>query len=330
MKPLRAFFVLSLLGGVSSASFGALPPLEKVVQGLYVGTWNDGAGSAETEVRVVAVGKGNFKLLARREVKGEIVRAEVDGVTDKKSGTVTFNKPFQDQREWGLVYKDGGVIEGSVGGEAGSFSVKRVERKSPTLGKKPPPGAVVLIDGKNFDNVKARSGEWIGLDEKDGSIQVPKGGMSGVKIIEGSYDAHVEFNCNLRATARGQGRGNSGFFLANRKEIQVLDSFGSVTYLGGGCGGLYKFKNPDVMEPVPSLAGKKDSTYNFASLPPGHWQTYDLEWRVKPDGKKALLTAYHNGVKIHDEVELNHRPGSFSFQDHGNPVRYRNIWYVEK
>ena len=51
---------------------------------------------------------------------------------------------------------------------------------------------------------------------------------------------------------------------------------------------------------------------------------------MKPDGKKALLTAYHNGVKIHDEVELNHRPGSFSFQDHGNPVRYRNIWYLEK
>ena len=329
MKLLQAVFVLSLFGSLAAPSFAALPPPEEIVQGLYLGTWKDVAGSTETEVRVVAVGRGKFKLLARRELKGGIVRAELDGATDKKSGKVTFSKPFEDQREWGLVYKDG-AIEGSIGGKAGSFSVKRVERKPPTLGKKPPAGAVILIDGKNFDNVKARSGEWIGLDEKDGSIQVPKGGMSGVKKIEGSYDAHVEFNCNLRATARGQGRGNSGFFLANRNEIQVLDSFGSVTYAGGGCGGLYKFKNPDVMEPVPSLAGKKDSTYNLASLPPGQWQTYDVEWRVKPGGKKALLTAFHNGVKIHDEVELNHKPGSFSFQDHGNPVRYRNVWYLEK
>jgi hypothetical protein len=110
----------------------------------------------------------------------------------------------------------------------------------------------------------------------------------------------------------------------------VLDSFGAVTYLGGGCGGLYKYKNPDVMEPIPSLVGKKDATFNFASLPPLQWQAYDVEYRVQKGGKKALMTAHHNGIKIHDKVELNHKAGTFHFQDHGNPVRYRNIWVLEK
>lgn len=122
----------------------------------------------------------------------------------------------------------------------------------------------------------------------------------------------------------------TAFYLANGKEIQVLDSFGAVTYLGGGCGGLYKFKNPDVMEPIPSLKGKKDDSYNFASLPPLQWQTYDVEYRVQEGSKKAHLTAFHNGIKIHHQVELNHRPGTFHFQDHGNPVRYRNIWVLDK
>ncbi len=314
---------ISILLACSPFVFAAKPPAEEEVQGLYEGSWKDSAGSADAEVRVAAMGKGTFKLLARRELGGEIVRAEVDGKTDKESGGVTFAG-----KDWKATYKDG-TIKGTIG-KKGSLSIKRIVRKSPTLGKKPPAGAIVLIDGKNFDNMKARSGKWIGIDEEDGSIQVPKGGMNGVKKIEGSYDAHVEFNCNLRSSARGQGRGNSGFYLANRNEIQVLDSFGTVTYLGGGCGGLYKFKNPDVMEPIPSLEGKKDNAFNLASLPPLQWQTYDVEYRVQEDSKKAELTAFHNGIKIHHQVELNHKPGTFHFQDHGNPVRYRNIWVLEK
>ena len=241
--------------------------------------------------------------------------------SDKESGGVTFTG-----KDWKATYKDG-TIKGTIG-KKGSLSIRRIVRKSPTLGKKPPAGAIVLIDGKNFDNMKAR--EWINVEKKDGSIQVPKGGMRSVKKIEGNYDAHVEFMCNLRSSARGQGRGNSGFYLANGKEIQVLDSFGAVTYLGGGCGGLYKFKNPDLMEPIPSLKGKKDDSYNFASLPPLQWQTYDVEYRVQEGSKKAELPAFHNGIKIHHPVELNPGPGTFHFQDHGNPVRYRNIWVLEK
>ena len=258
MKVPKAVLFLPFL-----ASFAiAKPPTEESVQGLYEGSWKDSTGSTDAEVRIVAMGKGTFKLLARRKLDGKIVRAEIDGKTDAKSGSITFAGSIAGA-DCKASYK-GGAIEGTIG-KKGSLSIKRIERTPPTLGKKPPAGAIVLIDGKNFDNMKARSGEWIHIDKKDGSIQVPKGGMNSVKKIEGDYDAHVEFNCNLRATARGQGRGNSGFYLANRNEIQVLDSFGAVTYLGGGCGGLYKFKNPDVMEPIPSLVGKKDATFNFAS-----------------------------------------------------------------
>ena len=324
MKILKALLFLPVLAALVAT---AKPPAEENVQGLYEGFWKDDAGSADAEVRIVAMGKGTFKLLARRELAGKIVRAEVDGKTDKESGGVTFAGSIGD-----AVCKasyENGSIKGTIG-KKGSLANKRIIRKSPTLGKKPPKGAIALIDGKNFDHMQARSGEWIGLDEKDGSIQVPKGGMRSVKKIEGDYDAHVEFMCNLRSSARGQGRGNSGFYLANGKEIQVLDSFGAVTYLGGGCGGLYKFKNPDVMEPIPSLKGKKDDTYNFASLPPLQWQTYDVEYRVQEGSKKAELTAFHNGIKIHHQVELNHKAGTFHFQDHGNPVRYRNIWVLEK
>ncbi|MBT7741455.1 MAG: DUF1080 domain-containing protein, partial [Opitutae bacterium] len=66
------------------------------------------------------------------------------------------------------------------------------------------------------------------------------------------------------------------------------------------------------------------------SLPPLQWQAYDVEYRVQKGGKKALMTAHQNGIKIHDKVELNHKAGTFHFQDHGNPVRYRNIWVLEK
>ncbi len=323
MKTHQALLLFPIIALVAIAK----PPTEEEVQGLYEGSWKDAAGSADVEVRVVAMGKGTFKLLARRELDGKIVRAEIDGKTDKKSGSVTFAGSIGGA-DCKATYENG-VIKGTIG-KKGSLSIKRIVRKSPTLGKKPPAGAIVLIDGKNFDNMKARSGKWIGIDKKDGSIQIPKGGMNSVKKIEGDYDAHVEFNCNLRSSARGQGRGNSGFYLANRNEIQVLDSFGTVTYLGGGCGGLYKFKDPDVMEPIPSLAGKKDNAFNLASLPPLQWQTYDVEYRVQEDSKKAELTAFHNGIKIHHQVELNHKPGTFHFQDHGNPVRYRNIWVLEK
>jgi hypothetical protein len=168
----------------------------------------------------------------------------------------------------------------------------------------------------------------------DGSIQVPRGGMNSRREFEGSFDLHVEFMNPLMPTQHSQGRGNSGVYLPNGDEIQVLDSFGEATYLGGGCGGLYHYKDPDVMEPIESLKGKPESRFTLASYPPLTWQTYDIQYRVeKRDGQyvgKPKVTVFHNGIKIHDNAELrnNARRGRFHFQDHGNPVRYRNIWVL--
>jgi len=173
----------------------------------------------------------------------------------------------------------------------------------------------------------------LGLGE-DGSLQVPRGGMSAKRPFEGSFDMHVEFMNPLMPTSHSQGRGNSGVYLPNGEEIQVLDSFGETTYVGGGCGGLYAYKDPDTMEVIESLRGKPENKFTLASLPPLTWQTYDIEYRVeKKDGKyagKPRVTVVHNGIKIHDQAALRNdaRKGSFHFQDHGNSVRYRNIWVL--
>jgi hypothetical protein len=131
----------------------------------------------------------------------------------------------------------------------------------------------------------------------------------------------------------GQGRGNSGVFLMGLYEVQVLDSYDNITYADGQAAALYG--------QYPPLAN--------ASRPPGEWQSYDIVFRrprFQRDGgleKPARISVFHNGILVQDNVEiwgptswLQHRPYEshpdrlpLSLQDHGNPVRYRNIWVRE-
>jgi len=384
-------FAAFLAGVALMGAAWAGAPADIQVQGLYEGTGKDAQGECKLEVRVVAQGNGNYKVFVRRMIgEDKIARAELAGKTAGDS--VSFAGQAGDV-EWkgsysAVVGRDGisphGVIKGTYG-DTGTFELKRVERKSPTLGKKPPEGAIVLLDGKDFSEVvRANGSQWylgdmsqqgwtvwevplytiaqkdpaerpsqdkllpkdwllskelrradmvIGIGE-DGSIQVPKGGINTKRSFEGNLDLHVEFMNPFMPTAHSQGRGNSGFYLPSGDEIQVLDSFGETTYLGGSCGGLYNWKDADAMEEIESLKGKTENKFPLASLPPETWQTYDIEYRVeKKDGKyagKPRVTVYHNGIKIHDNAAVHGDPrkGNVHLQDHGNPVRYRNIWVL--
>ena len=144
------------------------------------------------------------------------------------------------------------------------------------------------------------------------------------------FTLHLEFRTPFMPAARGQGRGNSGVYLQDRYEVQVLDSFG-LAGKNNECGGIY---------------GQREPRLNMC-YPPLAWQTYDMEFtaaRFDDSGNKtsnARVTVSHNGVKIYDDVELpsltpggasSEKPGigPLKLQDHKNPVHFRNIWIVEK
>jgi len=372
----------ALLAGVALMGVAlAGAPNEADVQGLYEGTGKDAKGEFKLEVRVVAQGSGNYKVFVRQFLAGDkIARAELAAKTAGEAVSITGKAG---DAEWKGDYA-AGSFKGECGA-GGTFEIKRVEPKSPTLGKKPPQGAIILLGDKGVaDMARVNGAEWYlgdmskqgwpvwevplytiaqgdpaewptaekplakdwvlskerrradvvtGVGE-DGSIQVPRAGMNSKPQLEGSFDLHVEFMNPLQPKDHSQGRGNSGVYLPNGEEIQVLDSFGETTYVGGGCGGFYKYKDPDTMEVIESLKDKPENKFTLASYPPLTWQTYDVEYRVeKKDGKyagKPKVTVYHNGIKIHDQFEIraDARKGGFHFQDHGNAVRYRNIWVL--
>ncbi|MFO7975924.1 MAG: DUF1080 domain-containing protein [Candidatus Hydrogenedentota bacterium] len=206
------------------------------------------------------------------------------------------------------------------------FEMKKLYIKPPTLDAKPPEGAIVLFDGANAEaNWERRPLVW--SITGDGAMEVCSSNLVTKQKL-GSGKLHLEFLCPLMATATGQGRANSGVYVQGRYEVQVLDSFGDDP-ADNLCGGIYKIATPLVC----------------ASLPPEEWQTYDITFTAptfNEDGKKvenARITVVHNGTVIHDDVELpNCTAGGVSnqeapedvlmLQDHGNRVRYRNIWFV--
>ncbi len=197
-------------------------------------------------------------------------------------------------------------------------TLEKTERKSPTLGSKPPEGAIVLFDGKSAD-------AW-----KGGQIAMKELLAANTESLEkfGDHSFHLEFRTPFKPKARGQARGNSGVYLQGRYEVQVLDSFG-LEGKDNECGGIYKIAQPKV---------------NMC-LPPLVWQTYDVDFTAAKyeDGKKttnARVTIKHNGVVIHEDLELPKNtpgkygeadaPGPIYLQGHGNPVVYRNVWVVMK
>lgn len=291
------------------------------LQGEYLGE----AGDVDVGAQVIAMGSGKFVCAvyvgglpgdATIEEKLPLMEA-----TKKPDGSVVF------QGDEGIgILKDGGITVMHDGEEIGRL--EKVMRKGKTLGKKPPEGAVVLFAGKNTDG-------WVNgkMDGKLITFAPRKGDVHGLTSNEkfGDHSLHVEFRLPYMPEARGQQRGNSGIYLQGRYEVQMLDSFG-LEGKDNECGGIYKVARPKVNMCYPPLT----------------WQTYDIDFtaaKYNDTGEvvaNARMTVRHNGVTIHENLELPHKEttaapnkagpedGPVFLQDHRNPVRYRNIWAVKK
>jgi hypothetical protein len=291
-------------------------------QGEYAGQYTgDDGTTTKVGVQVIALGKGTF------EGVGYVGGLPGDGGTKSterrakgtlEGGTVTF----RDEDQTGVLRDGVMTVTAKDGKEVARL--KKVERKSPTLGAKPPAGAIVLFDG---GRASAERWEAHGAGgAKDGLL------LQGNKTKEKFQGCtlHLEFMTPFMPEARGQERGNSGCYLQGRYEVQILDSFG-LEPRDNECGGIYSVGPPRLNMCFPPLA----------------WQTYDIDFtaaKFDGAGKKtadARMTVRHNGVPIHDGQVVDHattasiegvspNPGPVYVQDHGCPVRFRNIWIVRK
>lgn len=209
-----------------------------------------------------------------------------------------------------------GVVKTAAGVRLGFL--QPMKRLSQTLGLRPPSNAIVLFDGRNTDQLVGAKVTPDGLLES---------GFETKSVFQ-NFTIHGEFRVPYMPYARGQDRGNSGFYLQRRYEVQVLDSFGLESKFND-CAALYRFKTPAL---------------NMC-FPPLRWQTYDIVFngaKFAADGKKickARVTVLHNGVMVHNQLELENKTGGgkvegpdplhILFQNHRNPVHYRNLWIVD-
>ncbi len=285
-------------------------------QGEYAGSVKDGEGKeVKLGAQVIALGGGKFTAVVY-----------VGGLPGAGWAREDQRAQLQGEKQGDKVVLAGEKVSGEISGKKmvlthvdheGQAVLDAVERKSPTLGAKPPKGAMVVFDGTGTKNFV------------EGSMNEAKLLWAGAttKPLPDSCTIHMEFLLPYMPEERGQGRANSGVYLHDCYELQVLDSFG-LEGENNECGGFYKVRKPDV---------------NMC-LPPLTWQTYDIDFAApKYDGGNktvaARVTVRHNGVVIHNDVELAETPGrqpeglgprGIHLQAHGNKVQYRNIWVVEK
>jgi hypothetical protein len=193
----------------------------------------------------------------------------------------------------------------------------------------PPSDAVVLFNGKDFSKWQGQKGD-VQWKIQDDYMETTRTGVIRTKDEFGDFQMHLEFATPEKVEGTGQGRGNNGVNIFGRYEIQILDSYQNKTYPDGQVGAIY---------------GQTPPLVN-AAKPPGQWQTYDIIFeapRFDASGKvsqKAYVTVLHNGVVLHHRREIlgktGHRmiggyekpqtKGFIELYEHGNPVRFRNIW----
>lgn len=212
------------------------------------------------------------------------------------------------------------------------FAAEKAPLSEPPVIDPGPPGgvpsdAIVLFDGKDLSRWRGNKTNEARWKVENGYMEVTRTGEIFTKDEFGDVQLHVEWASPAVVTGKDQGRGNSGVYLMGRYEIQVLDSYENKTYPDGQAGAFYGNAAPLVN----------------ACRKPGEWQTYEIIFHApKPqaDGSVApgSFTVLHNGVLVQDHILVNGKSttasalkgvatkGPLVLQDHGNPVRYRNIW----
>jgi hypothetical protein len=205
---------------------------------------------------------------------------------------------------------------------------------APATPAPPPSDAVVLFGGEDLAQWQMEDGSPAKWAVRDGYFEVVAGtGTIRTRQGFGDVQLHIEWMAPSPPRGEGQDRGNSGVFLMSLYEVQVLDSYHSKTYADGQAAALY---------------GQYPPLVN-ACRPPGEWQTYDIVYhgpRFDESGKVTrpmIVTVFHNGVLVQDHVQLTgptehmKRPPyqkhpeqmPLRLQDHGHPVRYRDLWIRE-
>jgi len=298
-------------------------------QGEYAGTVSHDGQPLPFGVQVIALGDGKFDIVVYpgglpgdgwmppNRIKGSGTR------TGEGDSAVVKVEAFDEggNRRRGEIRAGVLTVLSDTGSEVARLP--KVHRSSATLGQHPPEGAITIYDGMGASTDTSRLVG--GRVSEDGLL------MEGVTTKDSFGDAlwHIEFRLPYQPKDRGQGRGNSGAYLLGCYETQMLDSFG-LEGKDNECGGIYKAAAPFV---------------NMC-LPPLTWQTYDIVVTApRFEGEKkvanARMTVRHNGTVIHDNVEVpsltpggtlkqEAAQGPLHLQNHGNPVRYRNIWVLPK
>lgn len=337
MGPVIAPIVAICMVAAAASAADVPPPVNDPVQGQYEGVYMAPDGStvqAEAEIVGQSAREYRVRLWTKPTDGSDKIELTLNGKRPSKYfdwflGDEVRLKGGEEATEWRAVADQGSLIVQQKGSNDVVFSLSRVFRVSPTEGAVPPEGAVLLFPYKKGEKTNLeewQNKKWPLLD--DGSAVVSGDNRSVRKF--GDCQLHVEFWLPYEPEQRGQGRGNSGVYLQAYYEVQVLDSFG-LKPEKGDCGAIYRIAVPP----------------KNVCFPPERWQTYDIDFRAARfdnDGnvtERPVISVRHNGVLTHDKVSIPRgtekgkpggepKVGPIRLQDHGHPVRYRNIWLVEK
>lgn len=292
--------------------------------GQYKGTfYPDSKVTMPATATVVDEGQGDYRINIRATPDDTTLEGAAVEIMGREFGSQVYLSSRAGGYDWRGEITNGRLTARSSYGL--HFELEKIESKSPRAGAKPPEGAVILLpfeEGVKPDLSGWTNPAWKARD--DGSMEIAKG--SGANKTKREFSdikqLHVEFKLPLEPTGRGQGRANSGVYVIDAYEVQVLDSFG-IVHTSGDCGGIY---------------GVARAKIN-ASLPPQTWQTYDITFRAarldESGNVKELpeITVIFNGVKIHDKLQIprnrHSTRGPIQLQDHGHNIQFRNIWLVE-